>query len=323
MRATRGSPRARRLVRAAVIASLLAGCGEPEGPPSTGAVVGEPAADSGNFVEGVYERNFVFASLEGDSAFMVPWLMTATQTPDSVVREATGWIARGGVWDRFYAQRWRTPPTRAPNRILPHGELGLLVRDEGIVDGIVFEDPPRSLEIILGQGDEAWTGARGGTFQALTGSAYLADQRIDGMVLDMARASAGDRPTGGDWAFLLSGDSAHFVLAADSEHGGEVEPVYRGWGSHGEEEFQWPEVALTWGRTEAFPPARRDIPVEWELETEDGSVSGRLEAVSAEMQPGDGPGPLLPVLALYEVVGELSTVSGDFPVHGIVVHQRR
>ncbi|HSG49444.1 MAG TPA: hypothetical protein VLA43_16610, partial [Longimicrobiales bacterium] len=146
---------------------------------------------------------------------------------------------------------------------------------------------------------------------------------IDGKVLDMARASAGGDPTGGDWAFLLAGDSAHFVLAADAEHGGEVEPVYRGWGSHQDGDLQWPEVTMTWERTEAFPPARRDVPVEWRLQSEDGSLRGRLEAVSAEIQPGEGPGPLLPVQALYEVVGELSSDSGDFPVHGILVHQRR
>ncbi|MDX1492679.1 MAG: hypothetical protein R3253_01295 [Longimicrobiales bacterium] len=311
------------LVPVTLLASFLAACGEPEGPPAQGAVVGEPTPDSGNFVESVYERSFVFASLEGDSVFIVPWLMTATQMPDSVVRDAQGWIARGGVWDRFYAERWRTPPTRAPNRILPHGELGLLVGDEGSIDGIVFEDPPRSLEIILGQAGDAWTGARGGTFQVLNGSAYLGDQRIDGMVLDVARASAGDVATGGDWAFLLSGDSAHFVLAADSEHGGEAAPVYRGWGSHRAVDFQWPEVTLAWARTEAFPPARRDIPVEWTIETESGSLSGTLEAVSAEILPGEGPGPLLPVLALYEVAGELTTASSDFPVHGVVVHRRR
>lgn len=304
-------------------AAIAAACSEPERQPTQGPAGSEPAADSGNFVESVYERNLVFASLEGDSAFIVPWLTQTKQMPDSVRREASGWIARGGVWDRFYAERWWTPPTRAPNRLLPHGELSILVGDEGAVDGIVFEDPPRSLEIILGQGGAAWTGARGGTFQVLTGSAYLADQRMDGMVLDMARASAGDRGLGGDWAFLLSGDSAHFVFAADAEHSGDDEAVYRAWGRHDDSEFQWPEVRVEWQRTEAFPPARRDVPVEWQIGSDDESMQGRLEAVSAEIQAGEGPGPLLPVRALYEVEGRLSTQAGDFPVHGIVVHERR
>lgn len=307
----------------ALCGTAIAGCGEQEEAPAQGAGGGSAPPDSGNPVEAVYERNFVFASLEGDSVFFVPWLMSTTESPDSVMREAYAWLARGGVWDPFYARRWSTPPTRAPGRILPHRELGLLVRDEGVIDGVVFEDPPRSLEIILGEGADPWTGARGGSFQVLTGSAYLADQRIDGMVLDMARVSAGDRPPGGDWAFLLSGDSAHFVLAADDEHGGEVDPLYRAWGNHEGENMQWPEVLVEWSRTEAFPPARRDIPVEWELASANGAIRGELEAVSAEIQPGQGPGPLLPVRALYEVVGDLATTEGEFPVHGVVVHVRR
>lgn len=298
-------------------------CGEPEQTPAPGSGGAPPEPDEGNIPRSVYERNLVFASLEGDSAFIVPWLMQMTEMPDSVMREAYAWLARGGVWDPFYAERWWTPPTRAPGRILPHRGFALLVRDEGAIDGIVFEDPPRSLEIILGEGDDPWTGARGGSFQVLTGSAYLADQRVDGMVLDMARASAGDRPPGGDWAFLLSGDTAHFVLAADVEHGGEAEPLYRAWGDYEGEELQWPEVRVDWNRTEAFPPARRDTPVEWEIWSSDGRIEGELEAVSAEIQPGAGPGPLLPVRALYEVVGSLSTSDGDFRVRGIVVHERR
>lgn len=310
-----------RLAPAALVTVLA--CGESDQAPPPGADGAAPPPDDGNFVQSVYERNLVFASLEGDSVFIVPWLMQATERPDSVMREAYGWLARGGVWERFYAERWWTPPTRAPARILPHGRLGLLARDDGAIDGVLFEDPPRSLEIILGEGEDPWTGARGGSFQVLTGSAYLADQRIDGMVLDMARASAGDRPTGGDWAFLLSGDSAHFVLAGDVEHGGEVEPLYRGWGTNDDEELQWPEVRVDWTRTEAFPPARRDIPVEWHIWSSDRSIEGDLEAVSAEIQPGEGPGPLLPVRALYEVGGSLTTGDGDFQVHGLVVHERR
>lgn len=307
---------------ALILLAALA-CGEPEAPPPQGSGGGSPPTEAGDSVVSVYERNFVFASLEGDSAFIVSWLIQAVEMPDSVRREAQGLIARGGVWDRFYAERWWTPPTRAPGRILPHQGLAVLVRDEGAIDGIVFEDPPRSLEIIMGEGRQPWTGARGGSFHVLTGSAYLSDQRIDGMVLDMARASAGGRPTGGDWAFLLSGDSAHFVLAADEEHGGENEPLYRGWGDAAGEELLWPEIRVEWGRTEAFPPARRDVPVEWEIRSPDGSVAGDLEALSAEIQAGEGPGPLLPVRALYEVMGTLSTSEGPFPVHGIVVHERR
>jgi hypothetical protein len=55
----------------------------------------------------------------------------------------------------------------------------------------------------------------------------------------------------------------------------------------------------------------------------DGQVEGELEVVSAEILAGEGPGPLLPVRALYEVVGEISTSEGIFPVRGILVHEIR
>lgn len=308
---------------AGLLVVFVSGCGDAEQSVPAGPE-GRPApAENGNFTRRVYERNFVFASLEGDSVFIVPWMMQTVEEPDSVMREARAWLTRGGVWDGFFAERWYTPPTRSPERLLPHLGLQLLVRDDDAIDGVLYEEGPRSLEIILGEAAATWTGARGGSFQVLAGSAYLVDQRVDGMVLDMARASGGGQPTGGDWAFLLSGDSAQFVLAADSEHGGEVPPLYRGWGRYDESDMQWPEVRVDWDRREAFPPARRDVPVEWRVWSSDGSIEADLEAVSAEMQPGEGPGLLLPVRALFEVIGEVSTAEGVFPVHGILVHERR
>lgn len=313
-----------RALSAALLLSLgLAACGnDAEAPPPT-ASPGTASPGGGNFEGREYERNFVFASMEGDSVFIVSWMMKNVETPDSILREAHAWLARGGVWDGFYAQRWATRTTGEPGLLLPYGGLTLLVREGDAIDGIVFEEGPRSLEIIMEEVGASWTGARGGAFEVLTGSAYLSDQRIDGMVLDMARASVGGTPTGGDWAFLLSGDSAQFVLSADVEHGGDVEPLYRGWGDLGDDELVWPEVRVDWRRTEAFPPARRDVPVEWRVWSSDGSVEGELEAVSAEIRAGDGPGPLLPVRALYDVVGELRSAEGPFPVRGILVHERR
>lgn len=305
------------------IVALLNGCGDSEQAAPSGVDGRAVPDDSGSFSQRVYERNFVFASLDGDSIFMVPWMMQAAEEEESVMREAWAWLARGGAWDAFFAERWLTPPTREPARILPHGGLRLLVRDGSAIDGILFEEGARSLEISLGEVVASWTGARGGSFEVLTASAYLVDQRVDGVLLDMTRASAGSRPPGGDWAFLLSGDSARFVLAADEEYGGDTAPMYRGWGDYADVELQWPDVTLDWHRTEAFPPARRDVPVEWRVRSSDRAVEGALSAVSAELQPGTGPGPLLPVRALFEVVGQLSTMEGTFPVRGILVHERR
>lgn len=307
----------------ALAAGALVACSGDAPPPQQGDAGGLQPADTGNFEGRVYERNFVFAAVDGDSVFIVPWMMLATETPDAVRREARAWLSRGGVWDGFYSEAWETPTGQDPTQLQPHFGLSLLVREGGAIDGIVFQEGRRELEIIMEQVGASWTDARGGSFEVLSGSAYLAAQRIDGMVLDVARASVGGTRTGGDWAFLLSGDSAQFVFAADTEHGGDAEPLYRGWGSVGESERTWPDVRAEWRRTEAFPPARRDVPVEWRLLSADGSVTGELEAVSAEIRAGEGPGPLLPVRALYEVVGELRDAGEVYPVHGVLVHERR
>lgn len=306
-----------------LVAALMAACGGSAEPPEQSESGGPQPAVPGNFEGRVYERNFVFAAMDGDSVFIVPWMMLATETPDTILREAHAWLSRGGVWDGFYAERWATPLDQEPTLLVPYRGLSLLVREGGAIDGLVFEEGPRSLEIILDQIGASWTDSRGGSFEVLTGSAYLADQRIDGMILDVARASVAGKSTGGNWAFLLSGDSAQFVLAGAEEHGGEVEPLYRGWGDMGEDELVWPEVRVEWRRTEAFPPARRDVPVEWRVWSADGSLEGDLEAVSAEIREGEGPGPLLPVRALYEVIGEIRSPEGSFPVHGLLVHERR
>lgn len=312
-----------RLLAGLAILATSIGCREPAPVLPDGSQSGPVPSDEGGFTRRVYERNFVFASLDGDGVFIVPWMMHTVEFPDTIMRETRAWLARGGVWDGFYAERWWTPPTRSPGQVLPHGNLRVLVRDGDVIDGILFEEGQRNLELILGEVEASWTGARGGSFEVLTGAAYLADQRIDGMVLDMARASAGAAYPGGDWAFLLSGDSARFVLAADDEYGGEAEPLYRAWADLTDSELQWPEVRVGWERAEAFPPARRDIPVAWVVWSADGLIEGELEAVSAEIQPGQGPGPLLPVRALFEVVGNVATAEGSFPVRGLLVHERR
>jgi hypothetical protein len=303
--------------------ALVSGCGDgaPEPPAERSGAAAETT--DGNFVDRYFERNFVFLSQADDSVFLVPWLMETAASPDTVLREARGWLARGGIWEMFYAESWGTPASRAPSRVLPHGSLRLLVREGDAVDALVFDEGPRGLEITLGSTQANWTGPRGEAIELVEGAAYLSDQRVDGLILDMARGWArGSRP-GGDWALLTSGDSLQLVLAADTEHGGDAEPVYRAWALHFEEQLQWPEVRVDWLETQAFPPARRDVPVSWRISSADGRIEGRLEVRSAEIQAREGQGPLLPVLALFEVEGQISSEEGRFPVRGLLVHERR
>lgn len=308
---------------AGLAVTLLAACGGGSPAPPTEAGSQQPPPSDSTFTTRTYERSFVFATEIGDSTFLVPWLLKTVESPDSVRREATGWLARGGVWEQFYSERWTTPATRAPARVLPHGSLSFVVREGDAIDGIVFEEGLRNLELVLGDVLANWVGSKGETIEVLRGAAYLSEQRVEGAVLDMARASGEGVSPGGDWAFLVSGDSVHVVIAAEEEHGGEAEPGYRGWGELGESVMQWPEVQVEWSETQGFPPARRDVPVGWRLRSPDGLIVGELRAVSADIRPGEGPGPLLPVRALFEVVGEVSTVEGRFDVRGLLVHERR
>lgn len=308
---------------AAALLALTTACGDAEpAPPAVPVGAGADSGAAGTATQ-TFEQDFVFATVNGDSIFLVPWMIRSTSRPDGVEREARGWLARSGTWDAFYSEEWTTPSSRAPARFLPHGNLQILVQEGDVVDRIIFDDGTRSLELALGDPRASWSGPLGETVDLLDGAAYLADERIDGVMLHFARASVGADPPGGDWALLLAGDSAQFVLAADSEHGGEAEPVYRGWGDVGSIQHQWPELHLEWTATQAFPPARRDVPASWRLWSEDGGIDGELHAVSSEMRAGAGPGPLLPVRALLEVVGEIDTAEGDFPVRGLVVHERR
>jgi len=313
----------RRIAYGAALILWLAACGQadPEPPTQSGGAAVD-AADAGRAVP-TYERSFAFAGFAGDSVILVPWLLRNSAGPDSVVREAHGWLGRRGTWDAFYAERWTTPPTRTPSRILPHGSLRLLVQEDDVIDGIVFTDGARRLELALGNVRSTWGGPRGESVELVEGVGYVADQRVEGTIVHMARASAAGSQPGGDWALLVSGDSLQLVLAADVEHGGETEPVYRGYANDGGAERVWTEARLAWTTTEAFPPARRDVPVEWRITAEDGSLSGELERISADIQAGIGRGPLLPVRALYEVEGTVRLSGRAYPVRGLLVHERR
>ena len=309
--------------RAWLLAFLLAACGEAAPDPPTETDGNTPgAAVTGRQIP-TYERSIAFAGFVGDSAFLVPWVMRTSAGPDSVVREAYGWLGRRGTWDAFYAERWTTPPTRAPARILPHGSLRLLVQEGDVVDGVIFGDGARRLELAMGGMWATWGGPRGESIELMEGVAYVADQRVEGAIIHMARASGDASPPGGDWAILVSGDSMHLVLAADAEEGGDTQPVYRGYAHDGDSERVWPDLEVTWMATEAFPPARRDVPVEWRISSADGSMSGDLAVLSSDIRAGVGPGPLLPVRALYDVEGEIAVREGTYRVRGLLVHERR
>jgi len=313
----------RRRVAAILLACAGFGCAEPAPEVFVESQGTTPSDAPRDFPGRSYERNFVFTTVTEDSLLIVPWLFETTTQPGTVVREARGWLDRSGTWDAFFAERWQTPPTRIPARVLPHGSLKLVVRDGNAVDGIIYDEGDRNLELALGSVLMEWGGPRGEVFQLLDGSLYLSDRRLGGIVLDMARGSSAETPRAGDWAFLASGDSLQLVLQGESEHQGEPLPAYRGWGRLDLRNLQWSPLTVDWVETNAFQPARRDVPVSWTISSPDGELQGTLEVSSADVRAGQGSGPVLPVQALFEVEGTVTIEGRTFPVRGLFRHEQR
>ena len=313
----------RRRVAAVLVMCTGLACAEPAPEVFVESPGAAPSDAPRNFTGRSYERNFVFLTVTGDSLLMVPWLFETTTQPGTVVREARGWLDRGGTWDAFFAERWETPPTRVPARILPYGNLRLVVHDGNAVDGIIYNEGTRNLELALGRVLIEWGGPRGEVFRLLEGSLYLSERRLGGIVLDMARGSSADTPRAGDWAFLASGDSLQLVLQGESEHEGDPLPNYRGWGRLDFANLQWSTLNVDWVETNAFQPARRDVPVSWTISSPDGDLRGTLEVISADVHAGLGSGPVLPVQALFEVEGTVTIEERTFPVRGLFRHERR
>ena len=303
--------------------ALLAACGGPEDEPAAQPQA-EGAADAAASFRGrVYERNLVFIALSGDSAFVVPWLMSSQTQPGSVRRSARGLLARGSTWEEFYEEAWETPPTRTPWRVLPHGSLRLLVGEGDVVEGVIFSEGQRQLELeVTGGLLMEWTGTRGQVYRLLDGAAYLSDQRLQGLILDMSRVHGAEEAAQGDWAFLASGDSLQVILENPAASEPNTPGSYRIWARLDFRDLQWPAVSVDWADVSAFEPARQDIPVSWTISTEDEGVEGVLQVQSAHVEAGQGTGPLLPVDALFLVVGTVRVEGRTYPVHGLFRHTR-
>ena len=119
------------------------------------------------------------------------------------------------------------------------------------------------------------------------------------------RAEGAEAPL--EWAFLTDGGPLR-LLVADPEGPG----PYRAWARRGSTDLSWPEVTVTWEETRSFDRARRDVPVLWRFESWDAELAGEFWAESSHLQTQDSTGAILPVLGVYEIVGEV-TVVGSGP----------
>ena len=138
------------------------------------------------------------------------------------------------------------------------------------------------------------------------------------MVVDayIPRANTSGQPS--EWGLLI-GEGPLYLLLADVYGTGSP----RAWALHAAEEMSWPNVTLAWGETRSFERARRDIPERWRFRSSDGSLAGEVESVSSDLEALGGEGPILPVLGVYEVAGQVTVGDTRVAVKGFVRHLQR
>jgi hypothetical protein len=265
----------------------------------------------------------VFLSTETDSTILVPWSFISRTEPEATGREIRGWLARSETWDPFVSEVWEGPTTRVPWRILPHGPVRLVVGLGDALERIIFQEGGRSLEVILGSLRAEWSGQGSHRYRIHEATLLLSDRTQEGILLDMTRAwSAEDEPPG-DWGFLTSGDSVQVVLEDRPGGGAEEGGEFTAWARVAFSERQWQGLQLVATERRAFEPARRDVPVGWEIQTAEGDLGGSIVALAPYLEVMEGEGPVLPVEGLLQLSGTLNLDAQDIPVQGFLRYTLR
>jgi hypothetical protein len=282
-----------------------------------------PMAGDPNFQSRTYERHVMFLGSRSDTTVLVPWSFTSRTTAGGVQREVRGWLYRGEGWESVFGEGWESPPSRVPWRILPRGPVRLIVGRQDALEAILYQGGARSMEVASGTLLVEWSGQRGQSFRVHEATVFFVEHSVDGTLLDMTRAWASHEGPGGDLVFLASGSSLQVacedLAPADAEQGG----GFACWGRVLFSDRVWRGVRLAWTEVRAFEAARRDVPVAWEIRSSDGSLGGRLTAVSQTLEAGEGDGPVLPLRGLYRLTGTLLVEGREFPVEGLLEHRQR
>jgi hypothetical protein len=191
------------------------------------------------------------------------------------------------------------------------------------VEAIIFQDGVRYLEVMPGELLVEWSGLRAESFRVQEGTALLTDRSVGGYVLDMVRAWTGGAPPPGDWGFLISGDSLQLVLEDLASEGGPEGGAFSLWARLDFTERQYQDVRMAWSEVRAFEPARRDVPIQWEIVDPEEEIGGTLAVMAPYLEVGEGEGPMLPVEGLLQVDGTLVLDGREFPVFGFIRHSQR
>lgn len=309
------------LVAAGLFAAACSGDGFDTGDAGTPAASGTDEAETTGTATGpgtIYQRTVVYVDVSGETTMLMPWDFVNRPEADSVRHRLRGWLGRGGEWASFTDEEWVTPLTRTPWRILPRGATRMVVGLNDVLREIHYQEGIRDLSVRPGEVIAEWSGQRGDTYRLLSGSASLSDVEYPGLVADVYTPgmNGSDRPS--EWALLI-GEGPLYLLLADHEGAGTA----RAWGLHDAEEMSWPTVTLAWGDTRSFEHARRDVPVLWRFRSSDGELMGEIESVSPHLQAIAGEGPILPVLGVHEVAGQVTVGGNRVAVKGFLRHFQR
>ena len=285
--------------------------------PSAGPVAAETTPETA--APTTYQRTVVFVDTERDTTVFVSWDFENLTLGDSTRRTLRGWVGRGAQWLLLADEAWSTGPSRrAPWRIVPAGNMRMIVGQDDVLREIYYQAGVRDVSVRIGDAVIEWIDSRGGRYRLLDGVARLGGEERSGRVMDVSGARTGSSKGSGEWALLIGGDQLELLLS-DAEGSGQ----YRAWARLGADERFWPSVSVTWAETRSFERARRDIPVLWRFRSSDGSLRGEFQSVSAHHLTLDGTSPILPVLGVYEVDGTVSTDDNRVAVKGFLRHQQR
>ena len=305
----------------ALLALGMAGCGDGTSagsPPEAEGSAGEAEDPAPSSPGRTYQRTLVFMDVSQDTTMFAPWDFESRAEPGGVGRTVRGWLGRGGQWALFMEDDWTAAPTRVPWRILPRGPVRLVVDTDDVVRTIIYREGLRDLSVEVGPTVAEWRGQKGEIYRLSDGTARLSDIATDGVVLDVSTARLTGEPEPVEWGLLIGEDGLNLLLV-DPEGPGS----YRAWARRGEEELGWPDVEMEWAETRSFERARRPIPVLWRFESDDGELTGEIEATSSHLKALEGEGALLPALGVYEVTGTVRIDDADTPVRGFLRHLQR
>jgi hypothetical protein len=327
----------------------------PDAPPSSAEIGDEASAEdrppapspggAAPVVGAEHLRALTFVSLDSDSTTIFPWSFRATITDDGILRHRQVSLGRGGTWEPLLADTVVTPLSRFPWRPLPGGPVRMVVGPEDALASLLFDAPPRTVELIPGEFLAEWAPDAGSVWRIHRGEVVLPSGVVPGLLLDLSRSRGPGTSPGLDWIFLHDGAGTQVLLreppAAPEREAG----TWLGWSRVAFQERSWNEVQVRWSGVRPLERARRDVPTGWTLAVSrpgtgapsaTGSAGGtggagaratpfegELRVVRSFLEVQEGPGPLLPLQGFLEVEGEIRVLGERLAVRGVARHRQR